>query len=244
MKSDSLNPLQYSIRRSSRSKTTRIIVKPDKIEVIAPPSVSEQKIKAFVTSQEEWIRLAIRQVSINQDAIPSLAPTNYNDGCFIPFQGKQIKLSLNFTETKKIVIHCNEAQGMIMNLPLSYQEASGSTLIRLKLIGWMRTQARLEIENMINRHAPRFGLFPRSLKIKTQKSRWGSCGPNNDINMNWLLILAPGSVLEYVVVHELCHIKHKNHSKAFWDLVAQHLPAYHQQRLWLKQNGASLMKGL
>ena len=85
---------------------------------------------------------------------------------------------------------------------------------------------------------------PRSLKIKTQKSRWGSCGPNNDINMNWLLMLAPPEAMEYVVVHELCHIIHKNHSKDFWGLVAEHLPAYQQQRLWLKQQGVSLMKGL
>jgi predicted metal-dependent hydrolase len=82
------------------------------------------------------------------------------------------------------------------------------------------------------------------LRIKTQKSRWGSCGPNNDINLNWLLMLAPAAALEYVVVHELCHIKHKNHSAAFWQLVAEHLPNYQQQRHWLKQHGARVMQGL
>jgi predicted metal-dependent hydrolase len=97
---------------------------------------------------------------------------------------------------------------------------------------------------MIDKHSPKHQLYPRSLCIKTQKTRWGSCGPNNDINLNWLLMLAPPVVLEYVVVHELCHIQHKNHSKDFWLLVAKHMPDYLTHRRWLKANGASLMRGL
>ena len=108
----------------------------------------------------------------------------------------------------------------------------------------MKNQARLQANFLIEKHGGSLALYPRSLKIKTQKSRWGSCGPNNDINLNWLLMLAPPSALEYVIVHELCHIKHKNHSRDFWDLVTQHFPDYREQRRWLKQHGASLMKGL
>ena len=74
------------------------------------------------------------------------------------------------------------------------------------------------------------------------KSRWGSCGPRNDINLNWLLAFAPPAVLEYVVVHELCHIRHRDHSARFWALVAQHLPGWAHERQWLKRQGGELLR--
>jgi predicted metal-dependent hydrolase len=73
-------------------------------------------------------------------------------------------------------------------------------------------------------------------------TRWGSCGPKGDININWLLALAPESVLEYVVVHEICHLRERNHSAAFWALVAQHLPHYAKERAWVKAHGGALMR--
>ena len=84
---------------------------------------------------------------------------------------------------------------------------------------------------------------PRTLNIKNQKSRWGSCGIHNDIQINALLIIAPPAVLEYVVVHELCHIQICNHSPQFWALVADHLPDYKTPHHWLKQHGNRLMQG-
>jgi predicted metal-dependent hydrolase len=103
---------------------------------------------------------------------------------------------------------------------------------------WLRGQATL----LAGRHAPRFGLAPRGIRVKRMKTRWGSCGPRGDININWLLALAPEPVLEYVVVHELCHIRERNHSPAFWSLVAQHLPGYAEERRWLKSHGGELMR--
>jgi len=100
------------------------------------------------------------------------------------------------------------------------------------------------VEQLVCRHGPKHQLFPKSIVIKSQKSRWGSCGIHNDIAINWHLALAPLEILEYVVVHEICHIQEKNHSKQFWALVAQHLPNYRSARLWLKQHGRTLMLGI
>nr|WP_305906692.1 M48 family metallopeptidase [Methylomarinum sp. Ch1-1]MDP4519390.1 M48 family metallopeptidase [Methylomarinum sp. Ch1-1] len=108
----------------------------------------------------------------------------------------------------------------------------------------MKEQARKEVTLYVEKHGQRHRLYPRSIRIKTQKSRWGSCGIHDDINMNWLLIIAPPAVMEYVVVHELCHIRHRNHSQDFWQLVEDHLPDYRRHRNWLKQHGHSLMLGL
>lgn len=234
----------YSLRRSERAKNTRIVIKPGKIEVVAPPKVSERRIKAFVEAQQDWIRAAVKRIADRVQAVPTLAPAHYADGACIPFQGRQIPLQIKPTAAKTIRIQLYIDTTFIVYLPTGIARQQSSELIRLALIRWMKNQARQQASALIERHARQFGLFPRSLRIKTQKSRWGSCGPQNDINLNWLLMLAPPSALEYVVVHELCHIKHKNHSKDFWLLVAEHFPDYQQQRRWLKQHGAGLMQGL
>ncbi|MGZ4958754.1 MAG: M48 family metallopeptidase [Methylomonas sp.] len=237
-------PLFYSLRRSQRAKTTRIIVKPGRIEVVAPLKASERRIKAFVEEKQDWIRAAAKRIADRMQAVPCLAPAHYSDGATVPFLGRQIPLQIKQTQGKTVRIQFHDDEVFLVYLPTSVEPHQSSELIRLSLIRWMKQQARLHASTLIEKHAQQLGLFPRSLRIKTQKSRWGSCGPYNDINLNWLLMLAPLPALEYVVVHELCHIRHKNHSRDFWGLVSEHLPDYLQQRRWLKQHGASLMKGL
>jgi len=236
--------LHYIVRRSARAKNTRIVVKPDKIEVIAPPHVSERKIKNFVEAQQDWIKAAILRVTEKTHAVPSLAPQHYVDGVSIPFQGQQLPLRIKPSSAKTVRLNLEQEAGFIVSMPVGIEPHQSSELIRQLLTRWMKNQTRHHAGVLIDKHAPRHSLYPRSLKIKTQKSRWGSCGPNNDINLNWLLMLAPPIIMEYVIIHELCHIRHKNHSRDFWQLVAEYMPDYLQHRQWLKQHGASLMKGL
>jgi predicted metal-dependent hydrolase len=107
---------------------------------------------------------------------------------------------------------------------------------------WGRCWLLAQISPMIHDHAQRLGVQPRHLRIKRMRTRWGSCGALNDINLNWLLIAAPPSVVEYVIVHELCHIRHRDHSARFWNLVAAHYPSYAQARGWLKMSGGRLLR--
>ena len=77
-------------------------------------------------------------------------------------------------------------------------------------------------------------------RIKEQKTRWGSCSKRNNLNFNWKIIMAPEKVIDYVIIHELCHLVHFNHSKEFWNLLAFYMPDYKEQAEWLKNNGISL----
>jgi predicted metal-dependent hydrolase len=234
----------YSLRRSQRAKTTRIVVKTDKIEVVAPPHVSEFRIKAFVTAQQVWIEQALQRVASRASNVDSLAPADYVDGALIPYQGSHLPLSIKATSAKTLKVQLLPDSRFLVYLPVSVEPNQSSERIRLALQQWMKQQSRQLAQRIIDKHSTRFALHPRSLKIKTQKSRWGSCGPHDDINLNWLLILAPPIIMEYVVIHELCHIRHKNHSREFWSLVGQHMPEYLQHRRWLRQHGAGLMMGL
>lgn len=237
-------PLNYQLRRSQRAKKTRIVVTAGKIEVVAPLKISEHRIQAFVAAQQDWIRDAMKRVNQRAQTVNSLAPPQYIAGALVPYQGRKIELTIKPTSAKNHRVQLLQEDRFLVYSPNHNQAEHSSDSIRLALESWMKQQSRQQALQMIEQHSKKYQLVPRCLRIKTQKSRWGSCGPQNDINLNWLLMLAPPVVMEYVVVHELCHIKHKNHSQDFWQLVSEHMPDYLQHRHWLKQHGASLMRGL
>ena len=101
--------------------------------------------------------------------------------------------------------------------------------------------AKVWFADRVARFAPLMGITYGSVTIRTQKTRWGSCTGRGDLNFNCLLMLAPEEIRDYVVVHELCHRRHMDHSAAFWSEVEQVLPDYKTRRKWLKDNGAALM---
>ena len=240
------NPQDYRIRRSQRAKRARIVVSADKVEVVAPLRMPEKQIQQFMRAKQAWIESAKNKVQQQVSNIASFAPESYQQGAMVPYQGEQYELQIKTSRENQIVITFE--QSFIAYVPdslhktLTYTELSEQ--IRQALVVWMGEAAAKQAAKTMGHYAPLYRLNPRSITIKTQKSRWGSCGIHDDINLNWLLILAPVEVFEYVVIHELCHIAQRNHSAAFWALVARHCPDYKQRRLWLKKHGASLMLGL
>ena len=105
----------------------------------------------------------------------------------------------------------------------------------------LRERAKLVFSQKVAQIAPLVGVTCGNVTVRFQSTRWGSCSGKGNLNFNGLLLLAPPEVLEYVVVHELCHRKEMNHSKKFWALVEGILPDYLNRRKWLKENGAALL---
>lgn len=235
-------PFSYQIKRTRRATKTRIVVTSEKIEVIAPLHVSDDILHQFVKDKSSWITHAVQKLKARNTHLQSFAPETYQHGAAIPYQGKTYPLSLTPTKLRRIKIEHSEA--FHAHIPHTQWNTISSEEIRSALIRWMKTNLKVTVEQMVLQHGPKYQLFPKSITIKSQKSRWGSCGIHDDITINWLLALAPLEILEYVVVHELCHIKEKNHSKQFWLLVDQHLPDYRNARIWLKQHGQRLMLGI
>jgi len=220
-------------------------VTPGKVEVVAPVKVAEHKIHQFVQSKQQWIVRALAKIATKSHLHKTLAPAVYGHGAEIPYQGTSYKLAVRPTKLKRIKIEFSqEFIEFIAHVPDALMIKDHSAEIKEGLIRWMKKESKSQVEQLVKQHAGKKQLFPQTIKIKTQKSRWGSCGIHNDIHINWLLIIAPPEVMEYVVVHELCHIKVRNHSAHFWALVAEHLPDYQSRRHWLKKHGSSLMMGL
>jgi hypothetical protein len=104
-----------------------------------------------------------------------------------------------------------------------------------------RLAARELVAMVLDEEAPALGVSFGRVQIRAQRTRWGSCSPRGDLSFNWRLVLAPFDVLDYVVVHELCHLREPNHSARFWRLVASRRPDWHSQRDWLRAHGDELL---
>jgi predicted metal-dependent hydrolase len=232
-------PFTYRIRRSHRVASARIVVKPGLVEIVAPLQIPEHKLHKFVQAKQQWVTQALLKMAASSPQNSGFVPSEYKSGAEMTFQGKGYPVTILPSKLKRVKIEFIE--GYKVHIPEAMNPDEHKHQIKEALIRWMKKQTKQQVEQLVESHAAKQQLFPRTITIKTQKSRWGSCGIYNDININWLLIMAPKEVLEYVVVHELCHIKVKNHSSQFWSLVGEHLPDYQNRRNWLKKQGRSLM---
>ena len=225
------------IRRSAKAKHLRLAVKPGLIELVLPRGVAEAQALAFLDKHRAWAEGKLLELNDRASQMPP--KSQFASSSTLPWRGKEIPLIIREAPGARVRVVVDDAVQIM--LPVGLSETRDEVALRafyLWVCRWLLTRVAVLAE----RHAPRHNLHPRDIRIKRMKTRWGSCGPRNDININWLLALAPESVLEYVVVHELCHIAERNHAPAFWSLVAQHLPHYAEERSWLKLHGAELMR--
>ena len=223
----------YQIRRSGRARRVRITVRPAGVEVVAPLRMRDAEVAAFVRDNQRWIESkleAIRQRLAAHEGSPRLV-----DGARFPLRGGWQRLRVAQGERARPLVRL--AGDLHVELSAGLRPALLEGEVERVLSGWLRREARADAQAVIERYGPRHGLVPRRLVIKGQRTLWGSCTADGVVNLNWRLILAPPAVLEYVVVHELCHLRHRHHRPPFWRLVAELLPDYGEQRRWLRARG-------
>jgi predicted metal-dependent hydrolase len=232
-------PIPYRIRISKRARRLRLVVTAEGIEVVVPPGVAAGVVDNFIVSRHDWLLATYRDIVTRVERFGG--PAQWTSGARIPFRGEQQLLSIQATRDATIRVIHHAGEGFEVQLPDSVAPERREQVVKVTMVNWLKGYARRDVETYADHYSRAMQRYPRRIRIKEQKNLWGSCGKNDEININWRLILAPQTVLEYVVVHELCHLFHRNHSGAFWQLVGQHLPDYQSRRNWLKSNGAALM---
>jgi predicted metal-dependent hydrolase len=218
---ESGNVLIDNIQRSKR-KTLSIIIGSDLvIKVKAPYWVTNGEIEEFVLKNSEWIRNKLIQISKR----PKAEPKNFENGEKYLFLGKE--LQLRFSLGKDFVI---TDDGELL-IPALFADDP-----RSMIIGWYKKQAEKIIKERSAVISKIVGVKPIKIKINSAKSRWGSCSRKGNLNFTWKLIMAPLFVVDYVVLHELVHLIHHNHSTNYWEVVKRFMPDYMTAEKWLKKN--------
>lgn len=154
----------------------------------------------------------------------------YEDGAYFPYLGQEYEL-----EIRRYLSYKKPGVKLEGNKLVVLTARTDSAAVESAVRGWYLQQARQVIGNRVQHYRQFMGEEVTAIRIKDVKSRWGSCSSKRNLNFNWRLVMAPMEVLDYVVVHELCHLKEMNHSGAFWELVEAVLPEYKKQRKWLKE---------
>lgn len=220
----------FSVRvvRSPRRKTMALSIKDAEVTVRIPIRLPLKNAEDFVISKSHWIK----QQLARQQPTPQY---QFQNGERFLYLGSVYTLVIQ-TTTKKNQIVLQDAQ---MRLSTKAAQPSQDAIAR-QLMRWYREQAENFLQQRCEQLVVSTRLTPRSVTVKSYKSRWGSCRINGDIQLNWKLIMAPAAVIDYVIIHELCHLQQHNHSPAFWQLVQNFCPEFRVHRLWLKQNGSQL----
>jgi predicted metal-dependent hydrolase len=225
------NYVPYQVRFSNRVQRWRLSVTAEKVEIVLPegshfhPEKLLREYAAWILEKQEKLRK--RKAKIERKALP--------DGQIF-LGGKLVHLEIRpaaILERQRVTYYTDR---------ISVVSGKLSPAVLLKK--WMTGKAEEAISRQVQIRATQMGVRPVSISIRSQRTRWGSCSSSGTLSFNWRLIMAPPEVLDYVVVHELAHMRQKNHSKAFWALVGQYCPHYSKFRLWLKQNQAAMWPGL
>lgn len=216
--------------RTSRRKTAQVRVDEGKVSILVPDDLSDSRIDEILAKKTQWIR---GKMYLHGQALP-VQPKEYISGESFSYLGRNYRLK---------VLKGSQSSVKLLNGRLQVTLPTGSkspVKVREALTGWYRAHAEAKIQEKAARYAPVIGVNPKSIGIKTFKSRWGSCHISGDILYNWKIVIAPNRVVDYVAVHELCHLKQHDHSDKFWKLVGQILPDYAECKEWLRANGRGL----
>lgn len=154
------------------------------------------------------------------------------------FLGEEYTLEVRISEARAGIVGISEDKLVVfVKEDENCQPDSQKEAVSMALNAWYEKQAHIWIPRRVRHYASVVDEKYARIFIKNQKSRWGSCSSARNLNFNWRLIMAPIEVLDYVVVHELCHLKQMNHSEAFWAEVEKVLPDYEERKKWLDENG-------
>lgn len=224
--------IPYTLKRSSKTKSARITVTPQTVEVVVPATASDDEIAGVLHRRREWLVEQTRHMADRVAAAPTVF--HFASGAKIPYRGRLMRLTVEPSDGT--LVEVSFRNGFVVRYPRTLSEASRDTLIEDTLRLWLRKRLREDVNTFVRQHGEPNGLKPRRVEIKDQKHLWGSCGQDRVVNLNWHLIFAPKAVLEYAVVHELCHLRHRTHDRAFWGLVGAILPDWEARKDWLDRN--------
>lgn len=224
--------IPYEIRRGDNLARRYIEVTPDQVIVTVQHEDQDSDIQGFLKRKERWLFDHTQRLkNFSQD---NQKIHRFVSGVKIPYRGRRVKLTVARGSDDQVHIHYKG--GFFISLPDYVTADTQDEIIQSELRLWMKQQVRKDVQAYVRHYKALTGLTPKAVRVKDQKHMWGSCGKDGVINLNWHLVYAPKSVLEYAVWHEMCHLKHRTHDKVFWSYLRKYMPDYESRKIWLEEN--------
>lgn len=229
--------LKYRLQRTERRKTLSLrVLRDGEVEVLAPGFVEADYVRRFVGRRAGWIADRRRYFS---EMLRRHPPKELKNGESFPILGRSHRLRLENLPGLRAP-HCR-IEGRKLNISINgLAKETLTNVVGPAIREWYGALTERKVRAIIRKHTRALAVEPRNLKIVSQTSRWASCSKNGDIRCNWRLSMMPVQVLEYVIVHELCHLKTHDHSARFWRILKSVLPDYERRRQWLRQVGPGI----
>lgn len=220
------------IIRTSRIKSADIRVEEGAVSVVVPRELTEERIGQVLKDKKKWIR---NKILLHREAQPVNA-RKYISGESFSYMGRNYRLKVIHGEFAPVKLIEGRFQ---VTVPVGVGKEQPH-MVRNALERWFKHHAQIKLQRKVLRYSSIIGVEPLLVGVKTFKSRWGSCSAKGKLDFNWKIIIAPNRMIDYVVVHELCHLKHHDHSERFWREVGRVIPEYAECREWLKDNAGVL----
>ena len=225
--------LRVEVVRSIRRTAALHIIGSD-LQVRVPEYVEDERVAAFLQKKRPWIRSKVAEIQL----LPPHRTKELVSGESFPYLGRHYRLKIQ--EGHQVGVSLS---GGYLKATIRPNEQGEHRTLKIQqyLHNWYRNKAQERLKEKTDRYAKQIGVSPAAVSVRNFKSRWGSCDKKGQVVFNWNIIKAPHSVVDYVVVHELCHLIHPNHSKEFWQVVGRFDSNYLEHRQWLKIKGAGLL---
>lgn len=214
-----------AVKVNARSKSYRLSLPGTGPVLTLPPHGKWAEAEAFLLRHHNWLAARIKRVSEG---------ASFADGGVVPLRGVDHRIVATGRVRGRVEVAEQDGERVILVPGDAAHQAR-------RLIDWLKQEALADLELASAIHAERLGVRVKSIKMRSQASRWGSCSSSGNINYNWRLVMAPPFVLDYVAAHEVAHLVEMNHSPAFWATVKRTLPDMDRGRAWLKAHGRQLM---
>lgn len=225
--------IKFSVEYRKRKSLAIQIKGSNDVRVLAPNSLTHQQILETVESKAKWI---VGKLDIVSQREQLTVPKQYVDCELFSYLDKEYKLVISVNKQisqPEVVLEFSELHVI--------SRSATKPNIKAILIQWYKVQAMKLLAERVALYSKKIGVQPTKISLSNAQKRWGSCSSKASLLVNWRLIMAPLEIFDYVVVHELCHLVHLNHSRDYWDLVRSIIPNYQQYKQWLKDNGTALM---
>ena len=236
--------IQVHIQRSKRKSMSMSINKDGSVVVRAPHLFpTDNEIMRFVEDKIAWI---LKQRDIQQDREDMRLVRRFETEYSFPYLGEERLVEMQKGKKNQVSF---EDSTIIIKTPYydelkkDYESEANKVVINKlqnDLKKWYKNQASDYITKRVEYYKPIIGVTVNSVSIKSRKTQWGSCDSNGDLTFSWRLVMARPDAIDYVVIHELCHRKHMDHSNAFWNEVQKYMPDYKKQKQWLEENSMNL----